>query len=60
MSVTFNPKQSDDGNNEMRRHRVECDEQTGVSVVVDLCDSEGGTGSDVEKSHTDMKKMSFS
>ena len=57
MSDTFNPEHSDDGNNEMRWHHVECEEPTGVSVV--LSGSEGGAGSDVEKSYTDTEKLSF-
>ena len=48
MYNTFNPEQSKDGDNEMRRLHVECGEPVRVSAV--LCGSEGGTGSDVEKS----------
>ena len=48
MHNTFNPEQSKDGDDEMRRLHVECGEPVRVSAV--LCGSEGGTGSDVEKS----------
>lgn len=46
MYNTFNPEQSDDGNDETRWHHVECEEPAWVSAV--LCGSEGGAGSDVE------------
>lgn len=48
MYNTFNPEQSKDGDDEMRRLHVECEEPVRVSAV--LCGSEGGAGSDVEKS----------
>ena len=48
MYNTFNPEQSQDGDDEMRRLHVECEEPVRVSAV--LCGSEGGAGSDVEKS----------
>ena len=48
MYNTFNPEQSQDGDEEMRRLHVECEEPVRVSAV--LCGSEGGAGSDVEKS----------
>ena len=48
MYNTFNPEQGQDGDEEMRRLHVECEEPVRVSAV--LCGSEGGAGSDVEKS----------
>ena len=48
MYNTFNQEQSQDGDDEMRRLHVECEEPVRVSAV--LCGSEGGAGSDVEKS----------
>ena len=47
MYDTFHPEHSDDVRDEMRHH-VDCEKPAGISAV--LCGSEGGTGSDVEKS----------
>ena len=57
MYNTFNPEQSKDGDDEMRRLHVECGEPVRVSAV--LCGSEGGTGSDVEKSEHMLTLRNF-
>lgn len=45
---TFNPEHSDDADDEMRWHLVECEKLTGISA--ELCGADGGAGSDAEKS----------
>ncbi len=55
MYNTFNPEQSDD--DEMRWHCVECEGPTGASAV--LCGSEGGAGSDAEKSELTHSALLF-
>lgn len=45
MNVTFNPDHSNDGYDEMRWHHLECV----INRVESLCESKGGTGSDVKK-----------